>query len=76
MPACASRVGNRDIYDAMSVGVKDFARVAGDGRVEESVDEFAADEKRMAVLAVVFRRDGPDAAASARSKRIRGATLE
>ena len=41
--------------------MEDFARVAGDGRLEKGLDEIAIGEERMAVLAVVLRGGGPEA---------------
>ena len=62
MPAREQVVGNRHIFDTIGVGMQDVARVLVGRCVEEYVDEFAADEKRMAVMAIVFRRDGPEVA--------------
>jgi hypothetical protein len=39
--------------------VKNFARIAGDRRLQDQVDEIPADEKRMTTLAFIFRSDGP-----------------
>lgn len=50
--------------------MKDFARVAGHGRSEKSVDEIATGEERMAVFPVVLRRGGPEAASQRAEKSL------
>ena len=51
----------RDLHvnDAIGVGAKYVARVGGDGSIEKDSNELLADEERMAVMAVILRRDGP-----------------
>jgi len=48
-----------DIFDAVGVRAEDVACVAGDRCVEEQADKLVAREKRVAVPAFVFWRDGP-----------------
>jgi hypothetical protein len=59
-PRLGQRLRDRDVDDVRRVDVKNFARVARDGRFEKSVDEIAIGEERMAMLAVVFGGDGPE----------------
>lgn len=60
-PRLGQRLRDRNVDHAGCVSVKHFARVAGYGRLEKSVDEIATGEERMAVPAIVLGRDGPEA---------------